>query len=965
MIKKLLGCILAFAGFFSTHAQPEKDRWVDSVFSSMSVNEKIGQIFMIRIKDTDGETLQDAAEKIGMFGVGGVIFQHGSPIQVAGSINQLQGKTATPLLVGLDAVWGLNLDSTISYPRPLSLGAIRNDSMVYDLGKEIARQMKVIGANLNFAPIADVLKRQDTLLAYRSFGENPNRVARKAVAYMKGLQSQGVLPVARHFPIQGLTVMNVDKGIPTIHPTIDSIQAFPYRKLFEEGLTGVIPAAADFPVFYPNIGVTKKNTFNSSILSALFTGDWIRKNMEFRGLVFADVPGVQNFTKKYRSGEAELFAFQAGNDILIDPRDLGPAIRKIKKLVRTEERFEQQLDQSVRKILSAKYDAGLWRSPTLNTDNILRKLNTPQAKLLSQKLYNASVTVVRDVPKVLPLMTLENRHFSYLTDEQSERNKQVYHYLSRYVNFSSFIVGERTDLIQLADALDDQEVIIIGIFPGTPQSIIDRYKRLIPLLPQTRQVVICDFGNEALLKSADHFPTIVTAYTDVPETRKAVPEVLFGALRADGLLPFTAALHARVGDGIQTRVLNRLSHSIPEDAGMDSRVLRKIDAIATEAIRIGATPGCQVLVAKDGKVIYDKTFGYLTYDSITPVTDETIYDLASLTKVSATLQAAMFMYEKGLIDINKKVSYYLPELKKTNKKDLTIIDMLTHQSGLLPFIPLWPQTMQNTEFHPTFYSHEKSEAYPLQVAPDLFATPAIRDSVWTWIMASKLQDRPARTPYSYRYSDLGFMIMHQVAERILNQPMEDFLNQNFYEPLGAHTTGYTPLNDFPAQLIAPTEDDRIYRKTLVSGTVHDERAAMLGGIAGHAGLFSTANDLAKLGQMLLQEGSYGGYQYYKSSTVQMFTHKQFEKSRRGLGWDKPTQSDPNGPTSVYASPQTFGHTGFTGTCMWVDPEFNLVYIFLSNRVFPDRNNKLITSNIRSRIQDVIYQSIFNYCAYTP
>ena len=263
---------------------------------------------------------------------------------------------------------------------------------------------------------------------------------------------------------------------------------------------------------------------------------------------------------------------------------------------------------------------------------------------------------------------------------------------------------------------------------------------------------------------------------------------------------------------------------------------------------------------------------------------------------------------------------------------------------------------------PEFYSHAQSKEYPYQVSNKLYASVVMRDSLWQWIIKAKVRDKINRTPYDYKYSDMGFYIMQHLAEKILNQPMEDFLQQNLYEPLGANTTGFLPLNRFPPIQIAPTEDDKLFRRSLLIGTVHDQGAAMHGGVAGHAGLFSDAGDLAKLGQMLLQQGEYGGIQYYKPETVKLFISKQFESSRRGLGWDKPVQSDWNSPTSIYASPKTFGHTGFTGTCIWVDPEFDLVYIFLSNRVHPNMtNNKLLTASIRSRIQDVIYQSIFSYC----
>jgi beta-N-acetylhexosaminidase len=325
----------------------------------------------------------------------------------------------------------------------------------------------------------------------------------------------------------------------------------------------------------------------------------------------------------------------------------------------------------------------------------------------------------------------------------------------------------------------------------------------------------------------------------------------------------------------------------------------------------------------------------------------------------------MFMTERGLIDINRKVSFYLPELKNTNKKDITIIEMLTHQAGLAPFVPMWPETVKDTTFLPQYYSRTRSKAYPLQVSPNLYGSLTLRDSVWSWILKSKLIEKQARTPFAYRYSDLGFLILQRLAEKLINQPLDEFVSQNFYEPLGAYTAGFLPLDRFPVQQIAPTEYDRIFRRTLVAGTVHDERGALMGGVAGHAGLFGTASDQTKLGQMVLQERYYGGYRYYKPETVRLFTNKQFDKSRRGLGWDKPVQSEVSSPTSLKASPRTFGHTGFTGTCLWVDPEFDLVYVFLSNRVYPDRSGKLISANIRSRIQDVIYDAIFTYCDEYP
>jgi CubicO group peptidase (beta-lactamase class C family) len=474
-------------------------------------------------------------------------------------------------------------------------------------------------------------------------------------------------------------------------------------------------------------------------------------------------------------------------------------------------------------------------------------------------------------------------------------------------------------------------------------------------------MVVCNFSSPEKLPGPQQINALIQAWTDTREAQQAAAAALFGALSCKGTLPIDAADYLQ-GTGVESTPLDVIHFAEPEEVGMSSRVLAKIDRIAREAIDEQATPGCQVVVIRNGKVVYHRAYGWLTYSRQKPVNTNTLYDLASVTKVAATLQAIMFLYDKGMIDLYKKVSVYLPEMARSNKKDIILKDVLTHQAGLVPFEPWYPLTMRDTTLLPHYYSRKPSEKYPLQVAPRLFAAAHIRDSVWQWTLRSPMLPKPARTPYSFRYSDLSFIILHRLAEKLLNQPMDDFLKQNLYEPLGTYSLGFNPITWADTTNIAPTEYDKIFRKQWIIGTVHDERAAMLGGVAGHAGLFGRALDVAKLGQMLLQQGHYGGLSFYKPETIQLFTSRQFETSRRGLGWDKPLLSDFTSPTSMYASAKTFGHTGFTGTCLWVDPEFDLVYVFLSNRVYPDRSNKLITLNIRSRIQDVIYQSIFEYCA---
>jgi CubicO group peptidase (beta-lactamase class C family) len=667
-----------------------------------------------------------------------------------------------------------------------------------------------------------------------------------------------------------------------------------------------------------------------------------------------DIQTMQSISEENEPGDAEAFAFEAGADLIITENDPDPALRKIKKLIRTEKQYQGRLDAHVKKVLELKHDAGLWKKQNIDLEFLETNLGKTRSRLIKMQADQALITTFANKDTLLPVAVIDDKSFTCVITGDSLKGNVFVDAVKKYTIANGVFLTER------APAKVTSNILLVAIFPNTTGAVLQKILAMNDSLQSDQKMIIADFGCRLFQDYASRFPVIITGYSDDEDIVRLIPQVIFGGLPSNGKLPMSFG-EISSGTSVATGVLDRLTYSFPEDAGIDGTTLSKIEKIAEEAIATGSTPGCHVLIAKEGKVIYDKSFGHLTYDRKNPVTDETIYDLASLTKVSATLQAVMFLQEKHLIDIHKKLSVYMPELRGTNKKDITIIDVLTHQAGLTPFMPLWPLTLQGPDYLPAYYNSQQSLGYPLQVTPGLFGSTVLRDSVYSWISHSKMLEKPPRTPFSYRYSDLGFMLFKQLAEKLTNQPLEDFLQQNFYEPLGANTLGFTPLNRFPPDQIAPTEMDTVFRRGLLVGTVHDERAAMLGGLSGHAGLFGTANDLSKLGQMLLQEGTYGGIRYYKPETVQLFTGKQYASSRRGLGWDKPVRSDWNSPTSIFASPRTFGHTGFTGTCLWVDPEFNLVYIFLSNRVFPDRNDKLIKANIRSRIQDVIYEAIFNYC----
>jgi beta-N-acetylhexosaminidase len=968
----VLVCLISTL-FCPVLAQPGKVQWVDSVFQTLSFEAKIGQLIMMPIKGTEDESEKIRIEEIiKTYGIGGIVFTAGGPVNLATLTTHFKSRSAIPILVGLNAEEGLGstLDSTLTFPPTLMLGAIKNDSMLYYYGLEVGRQMKELGIHLAFAPTADL---STTYLSVdrmaHTFGDNPERVAKGAVHYMKGLQHAGIIPVAKHFPSYSLKVKDYYKDSPVMELRHDDQKSLiPLKRLIENGCEAIFASTLHDPVFPDRRKIgTKKKRIIPEALPMLYTADYLKKNLNFKGLVFSYVPDVKIVLRKSQAGDSEVYAFLAGNDILLFPENITATIRKLKRQLKKNPALSNQLNERVKKVLAFKYDAGLTETVIDKpVETLVDRLNTIEARMLQHTLYEQSITIARDDNALLPLKILDNKSFASLSIGERKEN-EFSHHLSKYTSFDNYeFSNTEVDTILLIEELKKYSVVVAGIFL-TSSGVKNEYPSLLNTLAQYTQVIVCNLGPHTKIEQLDPRITIVQAYMDDALLRKLIPQTLFGALPGTGILPLSINDQLREGQSIQTPALGRLGYAIPESVGISSRSLERISTIAREAIDSKSTPGCQVIVAKNGKVIYEKSFGWYTYDNQVPVTDHTIYDLASVTKVFATLQSVMFLYDKGLIDINKKVSVYLPELKSTNKKDIILKDVLTHQAGLLPFIPLWQNTMKNEkEFLPLYYSRNNSNNYPLQVAPDLFAAPVLKDSLWKWTFHSKMLERTARTPYPYRYSDIGFWILHRMAERLLNQPIEDFLTQNIFEPLGASTMGYVPLSRFPVTRIAPTEFDNTFRKSMIVGTVHDERAAMMGGVAGHAGLFSTAHDVAKMAQMLLQKGYYGGHHYIKPETIDLFTKKQFESSRRGLGWDKPIQSDWTSPTSLYASPQTFGHTGFTGTCVWIDPEFDLVYIFLSNRVFPDRSAKLISSNIRSRIQDIIYQSIFDYCQYqTP
>ena len=945
----------------------DREKWVDSIYNSLSDKQRVAQMFMVAAYSNLNEAhYQELEDMIRQYNVGGLLFMQGGPGRQVNLINRYQKVATTPLLIGMDLEYGLGmrLDSTISFPKQMTLGAIKNDQFIYNLGAEIARQCKLVGVHINFAPVLDINSNpRNPVTGLRSFSEDKAVVAKKGKAYMTGLQDNGIIANAKHFPGHGDTDKDSHYSLPVIKHDLERLQnteLYPFEALMEEGLMSTMVAHMHIPA------IDSTENLPSTLSEKLVTG-LLKKSMQFDGLIFTDALNMKAVTRYFPSPEVNLMAVKAGNDMLLFPEEVPKSIGLILKSLREGAISWESIEESVKKILRAKYRAGLHRFEPLDHRYILDRLNTPTADLLNQKLYEKSVTIAKNASGALPLRNLETQSFASLSIGH-EKGNLFQKTLSKYVNFKHHHISSREKSVEKYDELYHQlkryKTVVVGVHdifnsPRINYGTNEVYLNFLNRLQKATRVIVVVFGNPYSLRFFDDIDHVICTYEENKYSLRVAPQIIFGALPAGGHLPVTASEEMSIHLGVETKPLGRLAYSLPEDVGLDSEVLKRIDLIAEEAITDQATPGCQILVAKNGAVVYEKSFGHLTYENNQATTNETVYDLASLTKVVATLQTIMFLYDQGLVDINRKASHYLHDLKGTNKEGMIIKDILMHQAGLLTFIPFWIKTIDEQGLKNEIYSTSGSPPFEMEVTPEIYGLHTLQDSLWHWIKSSDLRPlKKGRDKFDYKYSDLGFFILHRLAEKLLNQRMDEFLEQNFYQPLGMNFLSYMPLKKYGKEIIAPTEYDNYFRNALIHGTVHDPGAAMMGGIAGHAGVFGNANDIAKIMQMTLQDGIYGGTQYLRPGTVKKFAKRQSEDNRRGLGWDKPELEDDNGPTSLFTSPGTYGHTGFTGTAAWVDPTHDLIYIFLSNRIYPTANNfKLIKKNIRTRIQDIIYQAI--------
>jgi len=643
------------------------------------------------------------------------------------------------------------------------------------------------------------------------------------------------------------------------------------------------------------------------------------------------------------------------------------AIKKIREAVKSGRISDSAISVRCRKVLVYKQKAGLDNYAPINVSNLYDSLNTINNKLIARKVYKSAITLVKNNDDLLPLRNFDTLKIASLAIGDPEVNpfQQIldnYDKIDHY-NIRKSITKKQTALLQ--KKLSAYNLIVIGlhntsIYPNKNFGIKSSSLEILKSINEKTKIVFVLFGSPyalSMIPENDKLDALVCAYQDNKISNEIAAQIIMGGLDCSGILPVSVGTDFPLHTGLQINNIKRLQYAPPEETGIASSDLKGIDSIVIESIHKKAIPGCQLLIAKDGKVIYNKSFGYHTYRKGSFVKNSDLYDLASITKIAATTISVMKLSDEGRLDIDQPLVTYLPYLRGTNKENLVLREIMAHQARLKPWIPFYLFTLNDKkQLDTNLFSKRIKENYTVKIIENLYIREDYKYTMFDSISCSELRKRK-----DYKYSDLGFYYLKEIIENATNQPFDKYVANNFYKGLGLDRTTFNPLNNFKLREIVPTENDDYFRHKLVHGYVHDPGAAMLGGVSGHAGVFSNAENLAVIMQMLLQKGEYGGKRYLDEGTVEQFTKRQFplNKNRRGIGFDKPNTDDrDHGPSCKSTSANSYGHSGFTGTYTWVDPDENLIYIFLSNRINPTaKNTKLIKMDTRTKIHQLIYDAL--------
>jgi len=962
-MKKIFFIVAVFISsisFSQYRSRLSVDKWVDSVFNSLTPEQRIAQLMVIRAHSNLGaDHVAKVTSDIQQYNVGALCFFQGGPIRQANLTNFYQSIAKTPLMITIDGEWGvgMRLDSVTKYPYQLTLGAMDNQRLVYEMGLAVGEQCKRLGIHVNYAPVVDINNNPNNpVIGYRSFGEDRDKVIKFGIAYMKGMQDAGIMACAKHFPGHGDVDVDSHLDLPVINKTraeLDSNELKPFRELIKAGIGSVMVAHLSVPSI--DTGEHRATSISKNAVTGV-----LRDDIGFTGLTFTDALEMKGVAKYFPGGVISVEALIAGNDMLCLPEDVGKAIDAIKSAISENRLTWDDVNEKVKKVLKAKYQLGLNQLKPIETTNLLRDLNA-KADALRLKVAKETITVLKQGTGNSSLPLKKNYKVAYIEIGDSDINSFGREISETYKTdtylFSWKDGDDKADEI-FEKVIDKYDAVVIGIHnfsnrPANNYGITNSSLSLWRRLNKANSITLV-FGNVLAAANYCAANTLIACHQDDNITRQVAADLLKGKNSASGRLPVRVC-NFTAGYGIDVAAVEETNPSMKK-----VWMAQTIDSIVTDAISQKAFPGCVVLAVKDGEIIYDKAFGSYAIDKPQPVTLESIFDLASVTKISATTLSIMKLYEEGKIKLNGTLGDYLPWTQHSDKANLRIDDILLHEVGLTPTIFFYRETVDSATGipNPALYSDKPKPGYTIRVAENLYLKNEWQDTMLSRIIKSA----PPRVG-RYSYSDNDFIFLGKIVEQLSGMTLDQYVRKNFYSKLGLETTGFKPRERFAVNRIIPTEEEKYFRKQLLWGDVHDEGASMFGGVAGHAGLFSDAYDLAMLYQMLLNGGELNGERIFKEETIKLFTAYHSKDSRRAYGFDKPekdnvTRKEPY--PSLLASPQTFGHTGFTGTCVWVDPKYDLVYIFLSNRVNPSRNNPAFAQlSVRGKIQDTIIEAIKN------
>lgn len=952
--------------------------WVDSVMNKLSFKEKVGQLFIYTIAPIDTKrNLELLHEAVETHKVGGLLFSGGKMQTQVELTNRAQKQAKVPVMITFDGEWGLamRLRGTPVFPRNMVLGCIRDNQLIYEYGSEVARQCRQIGVQVNFAPVADVnINPKNPVINTRSFGEDPVQVADKVIAYAYGLEGGGVLSVCKHFPGHGDTDVDSHKALPVLPFTrerLDSVELYPFKKAIRAGLGGMMVGHLQVPVIEPVGGLP-------SSLSRNVVYDLLTDELAFKGLIFTDALAMKGVSG---NGHVSLQALKAGNDMVLAPRNLKEEIPAVLEAVEKGELAREDIENKCRKVLTYKYVLGLKKKTFIQLSGLEQRINRPQTRDLIRRLNQAAITVLNNKNHILPLHADKAQTLALLEIGKPGETEVLARQMSRYTSVARFRLRPNqteAENRRLRDSLATYKRIVIAV---SEQRLAPYHSFFAKFAPENPAIYLFFTPGKMMMQihhAVSHAPAVILGHSHNSDVQRQTADILFAKATADGRLSASIGGLFPTGAGVTITPETPL-HFIPEEHGLSSALLKKIDTIALDGIQQGAYPGCQVVVLKNGHVMVDKAFGTYAGKGSPGVESTDIYDLASLSKTTGTLLAVMKLYDKGRFNLTDKISDYLPFLQRTDKKDITIREILYHQSGLPPWLPFYQEVIDKDSYDGRLFSARKDAHHPVQIGTATWANPRFKfkseyispvktgdytiqicDSLWLnrsfrKVIEEKIVEAPLKQK-RYVYSDIGFILLGMLVEQLAGMPMEAYLQREFYEPMGLERTGYLPLRRFAKSEIVPSNKDRFLRKETLQGYVHDEASAFFGGLAGNAGLFSTAREVARVYQMLLNGGEIDGKRYLSKETCNLFTTETSKISRRGLGFDKPDMEDPKKGNCASGVPAgVYGHTGFTGTCAWVDPENDLVYVFLSNRIYPNvTNRKLNQLHIRERIQEAVY-----------